>query len=206
MIKKELIENFRKQADFIALNKLKNGDKKKQTQILNKEIKKYCELLIKEETGKYLDCSEQDNSVLLNQILLITYASYVVMLEARHKLWNYEYMSFTRRIGELWEVFCKIPFYYPLKELEIIAAPKYKKVQENFENKSFEYIDSLAIDETQKRILNLMQQNPSVSAQSLSEEIGISKRKIEENIRTLRERSKIVRIGNAKSGHWEVLD
>lgn len=72
MIKKELIENFRKQADFIALNKLKNGDKKKQTQILNKEIKKYCELLIKEETGKYLDCSEQDNSVLLNQILLIT--------------------------------------------------------------------------------------------------------------------------------------
>lgn len=51
MIKKELIENFRKQADFIALNKLKNGDKKKQTQILNKEIKKYCELLIKEETG-----------------------------------------------------------------------------------------------------------------------------------------------------------
>ena len=153
MIKKELIENFRKQADFIALNKLKNGDKKKQTQILNKEIKKYCELLIKEETGKYLDCSEQDNSVLLDQILWITYASYVVMLEARHKLWNYEYMSFTRRIGELWEVFCKIPFYYPLKELEIIAAPKYKKVQENFENKSFEYIDSLAIDETQKRIL-----------------------------------------------------
>jgi ATP-dependent DNA helicase RecG len=62
------------------------------------------------------------------------------------------------------------------------------------------------LSETQKRILNLMQQNPSVSAQSLSEEIGISKRKIEENIRTLRERSKIVRIGNAKSGHWEVLD
>lgn len=62
------------------------------------------------------------------------------------------------------------------------------------------------LSETQKRILNLMQQNPSVSAQSLSEEIGISKRKIEENIRTLRERSKIVRVGNAKSGHWEVLD
>lgn len=121
--------------------------------VIKRSRKKYCELLIKEEIGKYLDCSEQDNSVLLNQILLITYASYVVMLEARHKLWNYEYMSFTRRIGELWEVFCKIPFYYPLKELEIIAAPKYKKVQENFENKSFEYIDTLAIDETQKRIL-----------------------------------------------------
>lgn len=35
------------------------------------------------------------------------------------------------------------------------------------------------LSETQKRILSLMQQNPSVSAQRLSEEIGISKRKIE---------------------------
>lgn len=50
------------------------------------------------------------------------------------------------------------------------------------------------LSETQKKILSLMQQNPSVSAQSLSEEIGISKRKIEENIRTLRKRGKIVAI------------
>lgn len=62
------------------------------------------------------------------------------------------------------------------------------------------------LSETQKKILSLMQQSPSVSAQSLSEEIGISKRKIEENIRTLRERGKIVREGNAKSGYWKVLD
>lgn len=33
------------------------------------------------------------------------------------------------------------------------------------------------LSETQKRILSLMQQNPSVSAQTLSEEIDISKRK-----------------------------
>lgn len=62
------------------------------------------------------------------------------------------------------------------------------------------------LSETQKKILSLMQQNPSVSALSLSKEIGISKRKIEENIRTLRERGKIVREGNTKSGYWKVLD
>ena len=62
------------------------------------------------------------------------------------------------------------------------------------------------LSETQKKILSLMQQNSSVSAQSLSEEIGISKRKTEENIRTLRDRGKIVREGNAKSGYWKVLD
>ena len=61
------------------------------------------------------------------------------------------------------------------------------------------------LSETQRKILSLMQRNPFVSAQRLSEEIGISKRKIEENIRTLREENKIERIGNAKSGHWRVL-
>lgn len=62
------------------------------------------------------------------------------------------------------------------------------------------------LSETQKKILILMRQNPFVSAQSLSEKIGISKRKIEENIRTLREKGIIVREGNARSGRWTVLD
>ena len=98
----------------------------------------------------------------------------------------------------------------PLPEFEQISGGLNVTVY----SKTFERVDSDKVidrvgdklSETQKRILSLMQQNPSVSAQRLSEEIGISKRKIEENIRTLRERNKIERIGNAKSGHWEVLE
>lgn len=99
-----------------------------------------------------------------------------------------------------------------------LPLPKLEQISGGFNvtvySKTFERVDSDKVgdrvgdklSETQKRILSLMQQNPSVSAQRLSEEIGISKRKIEENIRTLRERNKIERIGNAKSGHWEVLE
>lgn len=95
-----------------------------------------------------------------------------------------------------------------------LPLPKLEQISGGFNvtvySKTFERVDSDRVgdklSETQKRILSLMQQNPSVSAQRLSEEIGISKRKIEENIRTLRERNKIERIGNAKSGHWEVLE
>lgn len=57
-----------------------------------------------------------DNEKLLNEILMITYASYIVMLEYRNKVWEYDYMSFSRRIGELWETFCKLPFEYPMKK------------------------------------------------------------------------------------------
>lgn len=39
------------------------------------------------------------NEQLLNEILLLTYASYVVMLEYRNKVWKYEYMAFARRSG-----------------------------------------------------------------------------------------------------------
>ena len=99
-----------------------------------------------------------------------------------------------------------------------LPLPKLEQISGGFNvtvySKTFERVDSDKVgdrvgdklSETQKRILSLMQQNPSVSAQRLSEEIGISMRKIEENIRTLRERNKIERIGNAKSGHWEVLE
>ena len=39
---------------------------------------------------------------------MITYACYVVMLESRNEVWPYDYMAFSRRVGELWEPFCKL--------------------------------------------------------------------------------------------------
>lgn len=59
--------------------------------------------------------NELTQSELLDEILIITYASYIVMLDARNSVWPYEYMAFARRIGELWEPFCKLPFEYPIK-------------------------------------------------------------------------------------------
>lgn len=61
-----------------------------------------------------------DNQSLLNEILLLTYASYIVMLDYRNMVLEYEYMAFARRIGELWEPFCKLAFDFPVKELTLI--------------------------------------------------------------------------------------
>lgn len=94
-----------------------------------------------------------DNEYILNCVLYITYASYVVMLEFRNKVWPYEYMSFARRIGELWEPFCKETFAYPVKELELIEPPKFEEVQDEIQSVALNFIDSLSIDSTTKRML-----------------------------------------------------
>lgn len=67
------------------------------------------------------------------------------MLECRNEVWKYEYMSFARRIGELWEPFCKIAFDFPVKKLTLIDPPDFNEVQTRIKNSATEYIDSLAL-------------------------------------------------------------
>lgn len=94
--------------------------------------------------------NELTQSELLDKILIITYASYIVMLDARNSVWPYEYMAFARRIGELWEPFCKLPFEYPIKKLTIISPPDFNKVQDTIKKDATNYIDSLKLDQETK--------------------------------------------------------
>ncbi len=61
------------------------------------------------------------------------------------------------------------------------------------------------ITQNQEKILAAIKKDPTVSAQILSEKVGISARKIEENIAKLKKRGILKRIGPDKGGHWEVL-
>jgi ATP-dependent DNA helicase RecG len=63
--------------------------------------------------------------------------------------------------------------------------------------------DRLSIN--QEKILELIQKNPLVSSKKLSIEIGISQRKIEENIRKLKQMERITRVGSSRTGHWELM-
>ncbi len=56
-----------------------------------------------------------------------------------------------------------------------------------------------------KKIIDLMKQNKTISAKELSGLVGISQRKIQENILWLREKGLIKRIGPDKGGYWEVV-
>lgn len=81
--------------------------------------------------------------------LTIEYCCSVLSLEYRHAVWPYEYMALSRRVGELWERFCKSAWDYPTIEgLERIEAPTFDQVGKKLEerirstigNKNFEAI------------------------------------------------------------------
>jgi ATP-dependent DNA helicase RecG len=61
------------------------------------------------------------------------------------------------------------------------------------------------LTDNQEKILEIIIRDPLISANKISDEIGISSRKVEENIKKLKEKGIIKRIGPAKGGHWEVI-
>jgi Fic family protein len=59
------------------------------------------------------------------------------------------------------------------------------------------------LTENQQTILNSMRANPKVSATMLAEIVGISKRKVEENVAKLKRMGLLKRVGGTR-GYWEV--
>ena len=59
------------------------------------------------------------------------------------------------------------------------------------------------LTENQKKILQSIEKNPKITSEELAEVVGISSRKIRENIRKLKDEGLIRRIGGRKEGYWE---
>jgi len=58
---------------------------------------------------------------------------------------------------------------------------------------------------SQEQILIRLNRNANLSARELSELVGISSRKIEQNIAKLKKLGRLRRIGPPKGGYWEVV-
>lgn len=56
------------------------------------------------------------------------------------------------------------------------------------------------------RILKIVWKNPYASAQSISEEVGIAPRNVQEHLRKLQQQGIIRRVGPDKGGHWEIIN
>jgi len=88
---------------------------------------------------------------ILNNILMVTYCSYVIMIEHRNRAWPYEYMAFARRIGELWEPFCKNCFDFPVRDdVELVEPPLFSEVREQLQQEIRDYIENLNLDDLEK--------------------------------------------------------
>ena len=63
------------------------------------------------------------------RLIVLQYCISVVSLEYRHAVWPYEYMSLSRRVGELWERFCSSAWDTPSKpNLQRITPPVFEGV------------------------------------------------------------------------------
>lgn len=148
MNKQELLKEFRMKCDVIFDEAITKHDTKQQrASYINREIRKIQE--------KYIDLQLNSNSSInitteqLSNILLITYISIIMMLEYRNKAWPYEYMTFSRRIGELWEEFCNIPFEYAIEDLNLYRPPLYDTIANEVREEFSEYISTLNLDNNQ---------------------------------------------------------
>jgi hypothetical protein len=66
-----------------------------------------------------------------NHALILQYCFSVASLEYRHRVWPYEYMAFSRRVGELWEAFCRAAWDYPSRPgVARITAPEFGTVRD----------------------------------------------------------------------------
>lgn len=166
MDKKELLEQFRNDTNSYLEKMFKNSAKsnntrdteKKNAKSINKYVTEYKNKLI----NKYVlyNNTHLTDYERLNRLLLINYTYYIVMLESRNKCWPYEYMAFARRIGELWEPFCKIPFITPInKDISIYIPESFTDIQNSLKDNTHNYIKDLPISEVQKKELSNLYKN-----------------------------------------------
>jgi hypothetical protein len=107
--KSEIFKSLRKgMADEIARCKNITGAKTKKTSPINKKLwgdlfPNLCaDLAATAAKEKYT------SQLLLDCQLRLFYCALVVNLESRNQIVAYDYMDFSRRIGEVWEDFCKV--------------------------------------------------------------------------------------------------
>ncbi len=86
----------------------------------------------------------------LRAILTSTYCAQVTMLDLRNQVWPYEYMAFSRRIGELWERFVHIPFSYAVTDVIPFIPPLFSEVRGNLRKDLEDCIQELPLSDEQQ--------------------------------------------------------
>jgi hypothetical protein len=100
------------------------------------------------------DAESWPGAARFSAILMTQYAGYVALIDDRNHIWPYEFMAFSRRMGELWQGFCLLPFEYPLRPLKLIVPPLFSDVRQSLHGELADYIERLPLAEAQKQELH----------------------------------------------------
>jgi hypothetical protein len=153
--KVELLAYFRDRAsEFLTVIKVKFAETQadKRARAINESLNQTKSVLI----TTLLQKAERENwtnQEKLESILMITYCNIVVMIESRNSVRPYEYMDFSRRVGELWDPFCKLCFYYPINDISLFVPPLFTEVKKKLTDEIINYIDNLSITTEEKEEL-----------------------------------------------------
>lgn len=76
-----------------------------------------------------------------------------------------------------------------------------------FEQEVIDQIDNknVGLNKTEKKVIELLIENPSLTSIELAEKIGVTKRTIERSFKSLQEKKMIERIGSKRDGNWIVV-
>lgn len=66
-------------------------------------------------------------------------------------------------------------------------------------------VSVIEMSERQRKIIDLIKENPTISASQMSAMLSVIKRTVERELSVLRKRGVIAREGSARSGHWLIL-
>lgn len=88
---------------------------------------------------------------------------------------------------------CTIPF-----EKEVINQMENKNVGLNV-------CLNVGLNKTEKKVIELLIENPNVTSTELAEKVGVTKRTIERTFKSLQEKKMIERIGSKRDGNWIVV-
>jgi len=94
------------------------------------------------------------------------------------------------------------------KEKEEVIKDVIKVDIENFTDRVTDRVTdkvTVRVTANQKKIIDHLKENKRITTAELAQKIGISQRKIKENIRKLKGMGLLSRIGSEKSGYWEVM-
>lgn len=153
--KAELLAYFRDRAsEFLTVIKQKFGESQsdRRARAINESLNLTKNNLI----TTLLQQAEKEqwsNQEKLESILMITYCNIVVMIESRNSVRPYEYMDFSRRVGELWDPFCKLCFYYPINDISLFVPPLFSEVKQKLTDEITVYVDNLNISPEEKQEL-----------------------------------------------------
>ena len=154
--KSEILDYYRHRASesLQQIRELYGVDQfKKRASAVNEAIRQTRSMLL-EALDQRVNQEDWSNEEALNNILMLSYCCNVVMIESRHEVWPYEYMTFSRRMGELWESFCKLCFTHPpAEDVTLFIPPLFDDVRKKLAQEIRQYIETLNITSEQRQEL-----------------------------------------------------